>query len=184
MKQNSPAYMLILVIFFSYGLRAQSFPPPKPLTDEQQIRLILHKIEQGIKHQDILQISDGFARVYQSGDSTSARFLLWGKLRRIFEGSQQRWDDSLFQALTPMGGIATGTWDFEMEIDTLRILNDHTAQVKAWIYFGASLPDTGSEWKFGKKHRENIIFKRIDGQWRVKKVDKLLSIVQGYGRRR
>ena len=177
-------YGLSIICFLmigSTGLQAQSFPPPKPLTDEEQIRIILHNIEQGIKQQNRLKIVDTFARDFNHGDSTSSRHILWRRLRVAFEASQERWQDSLFQTLTPAGTGLTGTWDFELEIDTLRILNDHIAQVRTWIYFGASPPDSTSNWQFGKKHRENIMFRKIDGKWRIKRVDKLLRIVQHYG---
>lgn len=169
-----------LIIGFT-SLLAQSYPPPKPLTDEEQIRSILHKIEQGIKQQNILKITDGIARVYQHGDSTSTRFLLMRRLTAIFNQAQNRWDDSLFQVVTPPGADLTSTWDFEMEIDTIRVLNDQIAQAKTWIYFSASEPDSTTDWQFGKKHRENIIFRKINGEWRVKKVDKLLKILRRFG---
>jgi len=171
-------------MFFSgmTNLAGQSFPPPKPLSDEAQIRIILNNLEQGIKEQNILKITDGIARVYQHGDSTSARFLLWGRLRTIFDHSQNRWDDSLFLALTPPGANLTGTWDFEMEVDTIRVLNDQIARAETWIYFSASEPDSASAWRFGIKHRENIMFRKIDGEWRVKKVGKLIRILNSFGK--
>jgi hypothetical protein len=80
-----------------------------------------------------------------------------------------------------VGTYLTGTWDFDLEIDTLRILNDHIAQVKAWIYFGASPPDSTSNWQFGKKHRENIMFRKVDGTWRIKRISKLLWALERFG---
>ncbi|MFB0515332.1 MAG: hypothetical protein ACETWG_01860 [Candidatus Neomarinimicrobiota bacterium] len=58
-------------------LRAQSIPPPRYLTDEEQTRIILQRIERGIEDQDILAITDGFARVCNIGDiaTATARFL-------------------------------------------------------------------------------------------------------------
>ncbi len=173
--------IICFLVIGSTGLEAQSFPPPKPLTDEEQIRIILHNIEQGIKQQNRLKIVDSFSQNFNHGDSTSSRHILWRRLRMVFENSQERWQDSLFQTITPMESGQTGTWDFELEIDTLRILNDHIAQVKAWIYFGASPPDSTSNWPFGKKHRENIMFRKIDGEWRVKKVEKLIRILSDFG---
>ena len=180
----SPKYYLNIIGFLALGfanLQAQAFPPPKPLTDEEQIRIILQDIVQGIKQQNRLQIVNDFSGSFNHGDSTSSRHMLWKRLRLIFEASQARWQDSLFQTLTPPGAGLTGTWDFELEVDTLRILNDQTAQVKAWIYFGASPPDSSGSWPFGKKHRENIMFRKIDGEWRVKRVNKLLKLIQIFG---
>lgn len=180
----SPKYYLNIIGFLAMGfinLQAQAFPPPKPLTDEEQIRIILQDIEQGIKEQNRLKIVDRFTRDFNHEDSTSSRHILWKRLRVVFETSQGRWQDSLFQTLTPPGAGLTGTWDFELEVDTLRILNDQTAQVKAWIYFGASPTDSSSNWPFGKKYRENIMFRKIDGEWRVKRVNKLLKLIQIFG---
>ncbi len=46
----SPKISILYLIFTGLShLSAQDFPPAKPLTDEMQIRLVLQKIEQGIK---------------------------------------------------------------------------------------------------------------------------------------
>ena len=180
MKRVIIIFTLLLTIPFSF-LSSRDFPKPKPLTDEEQIRVILNNIEQGIKEQNILKVTDGFSRVFQIGDTTTARFLLWERLRNIFENSQQRFDDSLFQLITPPNGNFTGTWDFEMEIDTIKILNPHVAIAKTWIYFGAAPADTTSGWHFGKKHRENFIFKKDEnGEWRLKKISGLLKILNTF----
>ncbi|NQT66369.1 MAG: hypothetical protein HQ569_02185 [Actinobacteria bacterium] len=173
-------FILFLAIPSSF-IFSRDFPLPKPLTDEEQIRVIINNIEQGIREQSVLKTTDGFARVFQIGDTTTARFLLWEKLRSIFENSQHRFDDSLFQLITPTGDF-TGTWDFEMEIDTIRILNPHIAIAKTWIYFGAAPADTTSNWHFGKKHRENFVFRKEENcEWRLKKVNKLMKILRKYG---
>jgi len=181
MKRVIIIFALLLAIPFSF-LSSRDFPKPKPLTDEEQIIVILNNIEQGIKEQNILKITDGFARVFQIGDATTARFLLWEQLRNIFEHSHQRFNDSLFQLITPPNGDFTGTWDFEMKIDTIKILNPHIAIAKTWIFFGTATPDTSSDWHFGRKHRENFIFKKEEGgEWRLKKVNKLMKILRKYG---
>ena len=172
---------VILLIHFQLTY-SQNFPLPKPLAEEEQIRVILNNIEQGIKEQNILKITDGFSRVIQIGDTTTARFLLWEKLNDIFEHSQNRFNDSLFQFITPPDGEFTGTWDFEMEIDIIKVLNLNKALAKTWIYFGAAPADTTKDWHFGKKHRENLIFRKEDnGEWRMKKLNKLMKILRKYG---
>lgn len=171
-------YQAALVTALSVSfILAQSLPAPKPLSDEEQIRLLLIDLEQGIKCQNLLRLMRGFSESLEYGDSTVTRGDLKARFQSMFNMSNQRREDSLFQALTPVEGDLTGTWDFELEIDTLRFFNDHAAQVKAWVYFGASPPDTTSDWQFGKRHRENIMVSKIGEEWRMKKVDKLFEVL-------
>jgi hypothetical protein len=63
----------------------------------------------------------------------------------------------------------------------VRILNAHTAQVKTRVYFAAAAPDSTGDWHFGRKHRENILFRKIDEDWRVKRIRKFFRVLTGYG---
>lgn len=173
-------FIHLIIVFSMTTLVAQSIPPPKYLTDEEQIHILLHRIEQGIKDQDILAITDCFARVYNIGDTTTARFLLWERLQGTFRGAERRRDDSLFQKLTPAGTHLTSTWDFEMEIDTLRILDDRHALAKVRIFLGAAAPDSKSAWEFGKKETETIILEKINNEWRIKRVHELIRLIEGF----
>ncbi len=167
--------ILMLVLLLPALAAAQSIPPPRYLTDEEQIRIILQRIEQGIKDQDILAITDGFARVYNIDGTPTARFLLWEQLRDAFDRTEARREDSLFQALTPPQADLTSTWDFELEIDTVQVLGGGQALAHTWIYLGAAQPDSTSEWRFGRKQRENIRFQKIDGEWRVVHLTRLFE---------
>ncbi|MBA7573081.1 hypothetical protein ES708_14876 [subsurface metagenome] len=158
------------------GLQAQSkIPPPRFLTDEEAIRILLHRLAQGIRDQDSFLITDGCASEIAIDDSTTiskAQFEV--KLKDAFVQAEDRRENPRFKELSPPKAGLTSTWDFGMEIDTVRILDEQTAVAETNIYFGVSEPDPKSDWPLGKKHREVIRFRKIGGEWRVKSVDKLI----------
>ncbi len=63
--------LLWLLLALLAGLSAQAIPPPRYLTDEEQIRILLHRLREGIRQQDLLLITDGFAPEIETDDSTS-----------------------------------------------------------------------------------------------------------------
>jgi hypothetical protein len=176
--KSLPILLVTLSLWFS-EVTAQSFPPPKPLTEEEQIRLVITDLEQSLRSRNMLRLLSCFADPLQygeNGDSTADRHQLRGFFQQVFAQAENRWNDSLFQLLTPPGNNLSPTWDFHIDIDTVRILNAHTAQVKTRVYFAAAAPDSTGDWHFGRKHRENI-----DGEWRTKKVKKFLRVVHYFG---
>ncbi|UCH64016.1 MAG: hypothetical protein JSU77_06185 [Fidelibacterota bacterium] len=167
------------------GLQAQSgtrqIPPPRYLTDEEAIRILLHNIREGIRRQDLLLIIDGFASEVEIGDSTTVTLAqVRDSLRTAFAGAEARREDPRFQALTPPGVELTSTWDFGLQIDSVRFLDDRTAVAETQVYFGAAEQDTTAGWQFGRKRRETIHFEKVSGEWRVKSIDELLRIYSLY----
>lgn len=163
-----------IITGFSH-LIAQDFPPAKPLTDEMQIRLVLQKIEQGIREQNLVKITDGFANEVQSNGKTINRKALSNEFKNTFNNYQTRKDDPKFIKRKPPRVSLTTTWDFEMDIDAIKFINDSTALAKTWIYFAAAKPDTtDTKWQFGKKRGNNIMFRKVKEEWRVKKEENLL----------
>ncbi len=160
-------------------IEAQSIPPSKPLTDEVQIRLVLHKIEQGIKEQNVLKVTDGFAKEVESNGKTINRKTLSDEFKNTFNSYQTRKDDPSFIKLKPPRISLTTTWDFEMDIDEIKFLNDNTALAKTWIYFAAAEPDTtNKKWKFGKKRRNNFMFRKVKEEWRIRGLDSFFDKIQ------
>ena len=167
-----------IVTGFSH-LAAQDYPPAKPLTDEMQIRLNLQKIEQGIKEQNLIKITDGFANEVESNGKLLNRKALSEKFKTTFNSYKNRKDDPAFIKRKPPRASLTTTWDFEIDIDDIKFLNGSTALAKTWIYFVSAEPDTtNKKWKFGKKYRENIRFQKVYGEWRVKKIEKLSKVFE------
>ncbi len=109
-----------LLLTGCYALQAQSFPPAKPLTDEVQIRLVLQKIEQGIKEQNVMKVSDGFANEVESNAKLLNRKTLANQFKTTFNNFQSRGNDSLFIKRKPPRTSLTTTWDFEMDIDDIK----------------------------------------------------------------
>lgn len=180
-KRLKTIYLGILILLVAPTIYGQNFPQPRPLTDEEEIQLLLINIEQGIKEQNILKITDGFDRVYEIGDTITARYLLWDRLQSSFRNSQNRLKDSLFQLITPKKANISYTWDFELEIDTIRVLNDNSAKAVTKMFFSAYVPDSSSGEHYRKKQKEIIMFNKVDGEWRIKKVDKLMRFISKYG---
>lgn len=158
------------------GLSAQTISPPRYLTDEEQIRILLHRLREGIKRQDLLLITDGFASEIEIGDSTVTLAAARDRLRTAFANAESRREDSRFKELTPPGADLTSTWDFGLQIDTVRFLDERTAVAETRIYFAAAEPDTSAGWQFGRKHRETIRFQKVGGEWRVRRINQLLGI--------
>ena len=169
---------LLLVGPASLGAQAK-IPPPRYLTDEEQIRILLHRLREGIKCQDLLLITDGFASEIETDDSTFVTLAqAQESLQAAFANAEARREDPRFKALTPPGANLTSTWDFGMEIDTVRFLDARTAVAETRIYFGAAEPDTTAGWQFGRKRRETIRFQKISGEWRVNRVNNLISLIR------
>ena len=156
----------------------RQIPPPRYLTDEEAIRILLYNIREGIRQQDLLLITDGFAAELEIGDSTVTLAAAREQLRAAFAGAEARREDPRFKELTPPGPNLTGTWDFGMQIDSVRILDDRTAVAQTRIYFGVAEPDPESEWPLGRRQREAIRFEKIRGEWRVKGVNTLYSVLK------
>lgn len=164
------------------GLQAQTakrqIPPPRYLTDQEQIHILLHRLREGIKRQDLLLITDGFAAELEIGDSTVTLAAAREQLRAAFAGAEARREDPRFKALTPPGANLTSTWDFGLEIDSVRFIDTHTAVAETRIYFSASEPDPASDWPLGKKERETIRFQKVGGEWRVKRINNFISFIR------
>lgn len=171
--------LLLLLLAGPVGLSAQTIPPPRYLTDEEQIHILLHRLREGIKQQDLLLITDGFAAELEIGDSTTVTLTqVRDSLRAAFAGAEARREDPRFKALTPPGANLTSTWDFGLQIDSVRILDARTAVAETQVYFGAAEQDTTSDWQFGRKQRETIRFQKVGGEWRVQRIESILKLVQ------
>ena len=157
---------------------SRSIPPPRYLTDEEAIRILLHRMTQGIKQQDLLLMTDGLAtEVFINDSTTVTRGQYEAMLRTAFNRAEVRRKSARFQELTPPGANLTGTWDFTLEIDTVRILADGIAEAKGWAYFAAREPDPGSDWPLGVKQTVTIRFQKIGGEWRMKRVLNLTNLL-------
>ncbi|MCH7573545.1 MAG: hypothetical protein IIA59_00295 [Candidatus Marinimicrobia bacterium] len=173
---------LLGIMLAAASLQAQtasrSIPPPRYLTDEESLRILLHRMTQGIKQQDLFLMTDGLASVVFIDDSTTAtRGQYETMLRTAFDGAESRRKSARFQELTPPGANLTGTWDFTLEIDTVRILADGTAEANAWIYFATAEPDPSSEWPLGVKRKVTVRFQKVGGEWRIFRMHALLAFI-------
>lgn len=170
----------VVLLLGTISLPAQELPPPRPLSDTAQIRLIIQQIEQGVKQQDVLQITDHFARTFQRGNSTMARHSLWDTLSAKFSQADRRQNDSTFQTITPRGlqGL-TSTWDYGITIDTVRILNNENAIAKIRVTFLASKSDSLVRSEDSIRNRAQIIhFGKVENEWKINQVNSLFKIVE------
>lgn len=176
----SPKISILYLIFTGLShLSAQDFPPSKPLTDEMQIRLVLQKIEQGIKEQNLIKITDGFANEVESNGKSLNRKALSDEFKNTLNSYQTRKDDPTFSKRKPPKASLTTTWDFEMDIDEIKFLNDSTTLAKTLIYFTSdSLVKEDNKSKKNKKRRNNLMFRKEKGEWRVKNIEKFLDIFE------
>ncbi|MBC8344687.1 MAG: hypothetical protein ISR82_08525 [Candidatus Marinimicrobia bacterium] len=164
-----------IITGFSH-LAAQDFPPAKPLTDEMQICLVLQKIEQGIKEQNLIKITDGFANEVESNGKSLNRKALTDKFKTTFNSYKNRKDEPEFIKRKPPRASLTTTWDFEMDIDEIKFINDSTALAKTWIYFTSDpLVKEDNKSKKNKKRRNNILFQKVKGEWRVKSGNRIFE---------
>jgi len=162
----------VVLLLGTISLTAQELPPPRPLSDTAQIRLIIQQIEQGVKQQDILQITDHFARTFQRGNRTMARHSLWDTLSAKFSQANRRQSDSTFQAMTPRGlqGL-TSTWDYNINLDTLRFLNDKNAIVKiTFTTLGAQSESADILGGGLGNGSHKVHFHKTGNEWRINKL--------------
>lgn len=182
MRRVRPGIVLLGIILASATLQGQSarrsIPPPRYLTDEEAIRVLLHRLSQGIRQQDLLLMTDGLASVVSIDDTTTATKGQYGAmLRTAFDGAEARRETARFQRLTPPGANLTSTWDFGLEIDVVRILADGTAEAEAWVYFATAEPDPASDWPLGRKQKVTIRFQKIGGEWRMIRMHSILVLI-------
>lgn len=166
---------VILMFCLALGLRAQELPQPRPLSDTEQIRMIVQQIEQGVKQQDILQITDHFARTFQHGNQPMARFSLWDTLQSRFLQAEGRWQDSVFQAVTPASANLTSTWDYSLEIDTIRFVGNDQAVVHAGVHWEGSGQESLNHPFSGHARPEVILLQKFNDEWRVKNINKIFK---------
>lgn len=166
---NYIKYGIIYCLIISNILFSQPFPPPREITDEEQIYLIINDLEQGIKTQDLGQIMNCFADPVLVADSTwMTGEQLETEFQTIFNLTDERWSDSTFVELTPPG-ITSSTWDFEVEVDSV-YYTDVYAQIYLLVFYQTVVEEEETD------QNALIILQNIEEGWFISSLQNFLYI--------
>ena len=148
-------------------------------SDEIQIKSLIHKLEQSIKNNDAFLFERIIVDDYE--DSTGSKvgkhvakqkFLTDVELTDFFLRSPYS------NRRSPALNKLTPSWDFEIEIDKMKIFKKNTAKVDVQYYFNFDQPDDVPEVKYVKKpkhYKDKIDLVCIDDEWKIQTIHRLFK---------